>query len=205
MAKLVFINKNFEEQQYEFMVEKTTVGRGNHNTLVICDNSVSVAHCEILVNGPEVIVRDLDSSNGTFVDGARLNKQAQAKNGNIIKFGLVEARLELPEPRDDDPDASITAVRDLKQFQADQRREDKQKKLHPEIEGKVEPSATVGSADSNGHTVLLPRPAVRKPQPSATPDTEPVVKKPAKAIIAIVVGLAVVALAALACWLWLKK
>src|SRR5260370_20998316 len=95
MAKLIFTDPNFSGKVYELMLEKTTVGRGDHNTLVIRDKSLSSSHCEILTNGPEVIVRDLDSSNGTFVNGARLNKQRQVKSGQTVRFGSLEAPLEL--------------------------------------------------------------------------------------------------------------
>ena len=61
MAKLVFTDKNFAGRVYELLLEKTTVGRGDHNTLVIHDNSLSSSHCEILMHGSEIIVRDLDS------------------------------------------------------------------------------------------------------------------------------------------------
>ena len=97
MAKLIFLGEKFAGRVYEFAVEKTTVGRGNHNTLTIQDASVSDSHCEILLYGTEVIVRDLGSSNGTVVDGRRLHNQEQhpLDNGQIVKFGSVEARLEL--------------------------------------------------------------------------------------------------------------
>src|SRR5437667_3049041 len=90
MAKLIFIDKNFPGRTYELVLEKTTVGRGDHNTLVIRDPSLSATHCEILMNGDEIIVRDLDSSNGTFVNGTRLRSQSQAKSGQTIRFGSVE-------------------------------------------------------------------------------------------------------------------
>ena len=164
MPKLVFLNKNFEEQRYELILEKTTVGRGNHNTLVICDNSVSMTHCEILMNGPEIIVRDLDSSNGTFIDRMRLNKQAQAKSGQTIRFGQVEARLELDEPTHNEHETNVTAVYDLAEYQRRKRREDRKK--HPSPAGKVEPS--VIGTDTGSQTVLMPRP----PQPQfSKPDT----------------------------------
>ena len=89
MPKLIFIDKNFSGQVYELVLEKTTVGRSDQNTLVIHDNSLSAAHCEILVNGPEVIVRDLNSRNGTFVDGSRLNKQSGVRSGQTVRFGSV--------------------------------------------------------------------------------------------------------------------
>jgi pSer/pThr/pTyr-binding forkhead associated (FHA) protein len=203
MAKLVFINKNFEEQEYEFVVEKTTVGRGTHNFLVICDKSVSSTHCEILVNGGEVIVRDLDSSNGTFVDGARLNKQAQAKNGAIVKFGLVEARLELPLPSEEQ-EASISAVHDLRQYQAEERRKLKQKQLHPAIEGKIEPSATVGPIDSGGRTVLMPRPPGRKPRPAGAQDEQRATTGSKTGMVLLLAGV-LVAVLAITAWLWWFK
>src|SRR5207248_921790 len=86
MAKLIFTDPNFSGRAYELALEKTTVGRGEQNTLVIRDNSVSLAHCEILMHGSEIIVRDLDSSNGTFVQGIRLNKQSQVKSGQTVRF-----------------------------------------------------------------------------------------------------------------------
>src|SRR5437899_11606033 len=100
MAKLVFIDQNFSGRAYELILEKTSVGRGDQNTLVIRDSSLSATHCEILMYGSEIIVRDLDSRNGTFVDGIRLNKQSQVKSGQVVRFGSVEARLELDPAKD---------------------------------------------------------------------------------------------------------
>src|SRR6266481_4172253 len=100
MAKLIFIDENFSGRVYELMLEKTTVGRGDQNTLVIRDTSLSSTHCEILMHGSEVIVRDLDSRNGTFVNGIRLNKQSQVKSGQTVRFGSVEARLDLGPSKD---------------------------------------------------------------------------------------------------------
>jgi pSer/pThr/pTyr-binding forkhead associated (FHA) protein len=111
MAKLIFVSEKFAGRVYEFAVEKTTVGRGDHNTLTIHDPSVSQTHCEILVNGPEVIVRDLDSSNGTFVNGVRFHDQQRPlKSGQIVKFGAVEARLELEATSESDTDTDVTAM-----------------------------------------------------------------------------------------------
>ena len=111
MAKLIFIGDKFGDRVYEFSVDKTTVGRGDHNTLTIHDASVSHTHCEILVYGPEVIVRDLGSSNGTSVNGERLHDQQRPLlSGQIVKFGSVEARLELEPPTRGDTATDVTAV-----------------------------------------------------------------------------------------------
>lgn len=127
MAKLVFISSPFLGRTYEFLIEKTSVCRAETNLLVIADNSVSAAHCEILVNGPEVIVRDLGSRNGTWVNGLRLrNQQYELKPGEKVRFGSVEARLELaPEDREEpytDATAIYTLFRDLRYLQRTQER-----------------------------------------------------------------------------------
>jgi len=79
---------------HELKVEKTTVGRVDDNTFVIPDGSVSSHHCEIILRGAAVIVRDLNSTNGTFINGAQVNGEAQVKGGQILRLGQVEMRLE---------------------------------------------------------------------------------------------------------------
>jgi predicted component of type VI protein secretion system len=111
MARLIFSGAKFGGRTYEFALPKTTIGRGDHNTLAIHDPSVSQYHCEILVHGPEVIVRDLGSTNGTYVNGQRLcSQQCQLKPGQTVRFGLVEARLELDPPSFSDTAFAETAI-----------------------------------------------------------------------------------------------
>src|SRR6185436_11538953 len=96
MARLVFTDEKFGGRVYEFALPKTTIGRGDHNTLTIRDDAVSQTHCEILVFGPEVIVRDLGSSNGTFVNGVRLhNQQRPLLACHIVKFTSITDPLSL--------------------------------------------------------------------------------------------------------------
>ena len=99
MARLHFLNDPGAGRTYPLVLEKTSVGRSPHHGLVIDHPSVSADHCEILVYGPEVIVREHGSTNGTFVEGVRVVGQRPVKSGQIIRFGEIEARLEL-EPSD---------------------------------------------------------------------------------------------------------
>jgi len=152
MAKLIFTDEQFGGRAYEFTLPKTTVGRGDHNTLTIRDNAVSETHCEILVFGPEVIVRDLGSSNGTFVNGVRLhNQQRPLLAGQVVKFGSVTAQLELEESSDTATDE--TAIHFYSEYLREQ---------HHEPKSPANPAMTVQSASESipsHHTLLLPRSA----------------------------------------------
>jgi pSer/pThr/pTyr-binding forkhead associated (FHA) protein len=199
MPKLVFIDNNFSGQVYELVLEKSTVGRSNENTLVIPDDSVSSKHCEILVNGSEVIIRDLDSRNGTFVNSVRLNKQSQVKSGQIVRIGSAEARLELDPMRDESEATSITAVYAHKLALRDQRRAQKKPKPadpHKMLEASASPS-------EEEQTILIPNPA--RLAPASPSSGEPENVQPAnkrtwiKLVVAALLALGIVGL------IWLLK
>ena len=178
MTKLIFTDHDHAGRVYQLVLEKTTVGRGDQNTLIIADSSLSAAHCEILVNGTEVIIRDLGSRNGTYVNGAKLVKQqAQLKSGQIVRFGTVEARLELGTPSTSDTVSEMTAVHAMSRIMRDQRRErENPRPADPSM--KLGSSAPAGDAD---HTVSAlpdtkagqdvaparPEPSAREPETSS--------------------------------------
>ncbi|HYE33159.1 MAG TPA: FHA domain-containing protein [Methylomirabilota bacterium] len=72
----------------------TQVGRNPTNELRIGDASVSAFHCEVEVTASEVTIRDLGSTNGTFINGERVS-EAALKPGQFLKLGAVEFKLEL--------------------------------------------------------------------------------------------------------------
>ncbi|NDB78100.1 MAG: FHA domain-containing protein, partial [Verrucomicrobia bacterium] len=67
------------------------------NNFQIPAPSVSSHHCEILLKGNDVTVKDLDSTNGTFINGEQISEQA-LQVGQTVRFGSVEARLEASAP-----------------------------------------------------------------------------------------------------------
>ena len=93
MAKLVILSQGLTGRAHELNVDKTTLGRVEDNTFAITDPSVSSHHCEVLLRGAEVIVRDLNSTNGTFINGERVT-EAPLKPGQILRLGQIELRLE---------------------------------------------------------------------------------------------------------------
>ena len=96
MARLVLLSEGFTGRTCELKAEKTTVGRLPDNAFQIADASVSSHHAEILLHGKEVVVRDLDSTNGTFISGERIT-EAVLKPGQILRVGMIDMRLETGE------------------------------------------------------------------------------------------------------------
>jgi len=94
MAKLVILSQGMTGRSHELKVDKTTVGRVDDNTFPIAESSVSSHHCEILLRGDEVVVKDLNSTNGTFINGEKVTGEADLKPGQILRLGQVELRLE---------------------------------------------------------------------------------------------------------------
>lgn len=123
MPKLHFTSGEFDGTVYDLTLERTSVGRSHANTVIISDRFVSAKHCDILVNGSEVIVRDLGSRNGTLVNGRRLqNQQCGVKSGHMIAFGSVQARLEIELDADETDLSTKSAVYSHSRAVRDERR-----------------------------------------------------------------------------------
>ena len=109
MPRLLFLNRELANHTWDLATQRTTIGRNEQNTLPIPDPTISGEHCEILVFGEEVIVRERGSTNGTFVNGAKVVGQLPAKAGDVLRFGSVEARLVFDADSNDGA-TDVTAV-----------------------------------------------------------------------------------------------
>jgi predicted component of type VI protein secretion system len=111
MPKLLVLNGPLAGQSYELKVDKTTVGRVEDNTFQIADPSVSSHHCEILLQGETVVIKDLNSTNGSFINGNQVT-EAALKPGQTLRLGQVEMRIDdgtLPPPSAPAPGAPALA------------------------------------------------------------------------------------------------
>jgi pSer/pThr/pTyr-binding forkhead associated (FHA) protein len=93
MARLVVLTEGFTGLSHELKGEKVTIGRVEDNTFQIAESSVSSHHCEITQKGEELLVKDLNSTNGTFIDGDQIT-EGSLKPGHILRLGKVEIRFE---------------------------------------------------------------------------------------------------------------
>ena len=97
MAKLIVLTEGFKDRSHELTAERTTVGRVEDNAFPLPEPSVSSHHCEVLLRSGEVRIKDLNSTNGTFIDGQQIT-EGVLKPGQILRLGKVELKLEGAAP-----------------------------------------------------------------------------------------------------------
>jgi len=78
------------------------IGRAGDLELKIRSASVSRVHAELTLAGDKLLVRDLGSSNGTFVNRQRVEGMAPLRMGDILHLGSVELRLRRSETPEDE-------------------------------------------------------------------------------------------------------
>ena len=97
MAKLVIISAVPGGGSFELGTSWATIGRADGNSFQIVETSVSGRHCEVRLQGQDLAVRDLNSTNGTFVGGKKIT-EATFKSDSILRVGNVELRFEFSAP-----------------------------------------------------------------------------------------------------------
>jgi len=97
MAKLVILTQGLTGRVHELNVDRTTIGRVEDNLFQIAEPSVSSHHCEVLLCGSDVVIKDLNSTNGTFINGEQINESV-LKPGQTLRLGQIELKLETGTP-----------------------------------------------------------------------------------------------------------
>lgn len=70
-----------------------SIGRDSENAVVADDRTVSGRHATLLFDGGRWWVEDNGSTNGTFVNGARVDGAAPIEEGDVLQVGRVAFRL----------------------------------------------------------------------------------------------------------------
>lgn len=87
MAKLVVISEGMKGRTFELTDDKITVGRLPDNQIRLEDNTVSSHHAKMIRKNDYYVVRDLNSTNGTRVNGQRI-VETRLYHGDVIGFWL---------------------------------------------------------------------------------------------------------------------
>ncbi len=86
--------------EYELTAETTVIGRTQGDIQLTEDQRASRRHSELLVRDDRLHVRDLGSTNGTFVNGRRIAEEEQVGIGDIIQVGATRFTVVMDVPED---------------------------------------------------------------------------------------------------------
>ena len=79
--------------------DKAILGREADCDITIPGTHLSRKHAELIVTGNKLLVRDLGSSNGTYVNNERIT-EIELKAGDEIRFDVLSFRIEGPQEQD---------------------------------------------------------------------------------------------------------
>jgi hypothetical protein len=84
-----------EGQDFELDSAQVTIGRGRQNDIAIAtDEYASARHARFEPRQDGVWVQDLGSTNGTFLNGARLEHPRRLAQGDVVRIGETDLRYE---------------------------------------------------------------------------------------------------------------
>src|SRR5438093_6119180 len=94
LASLLVKSGTLKGQRLQVRTPVANVGRADYNDLVLADGSVSTSHAKLQRREGVWVLVDLDSTNGTFVDGERVHGESPLAPGAAVRFGDVQLVFE---------------------------------------------------------------------------------------------------------------
>ena len=98
MFTLIIRDRSGAERPEHFDETEIVIGRVPGNNLVLRAGNVSRQHARIAANGSRLVVSDLGSSNGTYVNGRKIRQPTILRDGDEIWIGDFYLRVELTQP-----------------------------------------------------------------------------------------------------------
>jgi pSer/pThr/pTyr-binding forkhead associated (FHA) protein len=92
MPKMIVSIDEVVIKEVQLTKDRTTLGRRPYNDIVIDNLAVSGEHAVLLMIGGEVFLEDLNSTNGTYINGKAVKKQ-QLQNGDGIEVGKYKIKF----------------------------------------------------------------------------------------------------------------
>jgi pSer/pThr/pTyr-binding forkhead associated (FHA) protein len=92
MPKMIVSIDDVVIKEVQLTKDRTTLGRRPYNDIVIDNLAVSGEHAVLSMSGAEVTLEDLNSTNGSYVNGKAIKKQA-LQNGDSIEIGKYKIKF----------------------------------------------------------------------------------------------------------------
>lgn len=81
---------NFKMQEYYILKGTISIGRSSKSDIIIKDKFVSKNQLNIIEEKGSFFLEDLDSANGTYLNGERVEDIIELRNGDKIGVGLIQ-------------------------------------------------------------------------------------------------------------------
>jgi pSer/pThr/pTyr-binding forkhead associated (FHA) protein len=91
--RLVITSGPREGVEVDLPAEQLTIGRSSESGLVIRDDYTSTHHARLMLWNDEWVIQDLDSTNGTFLDGVRVTLPTPVPIGKPVTIGTTSFEL----------------------------------------------------------------------------------------------------------------
>jgi pSer/pThr/pTyr-binding forkhead associated (FHA) protein len=91
MPKMIVSIDGVVIKEVQLSKDRTTLGRRPYNDIVIDNLAVSGEHAVLLMNGNEVYLEDLNSTNGTYINGKAVKKQL-LQNADTVEIGKYKIK-----------------------------------------------------------------------------------------------------------------
>jgi pSer/pThr/pTyr-binding forkhead associated (FHA) protein len=92
MPKMIVSIDGVVIKEVQLTKDRTTLGRRPYNDIVIDNLAVSGEHAVMQMSGSDVFLEDLNSTNGTYVNGKAIKKQ-QLQNADTIEIGKYKIKF----------------------------------------------------------------------------------------------------------------
>ena len=92
-SRLVIISGGMSGLEIPLGSEPLTIGRASESGLQIRDDFTSTHHARLLLWGDDWVIQDMDSTNGTYVDGTRIDAPTQVPPHTPVKVGNTTFEL----------------------------------------------------------------------------------------------------------------
>ena len=91
------------EQYFEISNDHFFIGRHPKSDILLMDETVSARHAVIIHSQNKILIQDIGSTNGTFINGEQIEGRRELKDGDNLHFGKVEMIYRAPKDKSEEP------------------------------------------------------------------------------------------------------
>lgn len=117
--KLRVIGGKNDGREMEIKVPEFIIGRGEGVNLRPKSDLISRHHCAVLVEDGQAFIKDLDSRNGTFLNGEKITEKVKLKVGDRLRVGRLQFEVLIDHGKPGQKKPRVTSIKEAAQRTAD--------------------------------------------------------------------------------------